>query len=68
MTEAFACLEHEILLAKLNFCGIQGVAADWLRSYLTNSRQKVEIKSPDATQNFFCDWGTLKHGVPKSQF
>jgi hypothetical protein len=47
------CVNHEILLAKLYFCGIQGVTADWLRSYLTNRRQKVEIKSPSSTQNFF---------------
>jgi hypothetical protein len=39
--------------------------ADWFRSYLTNRRQKVEIRSPGSTQNFFSDWGTLKHGVPQ---
>jgi hypothetical protein len=38
--------------------------ADWFRSHLTNGRQKVEIRSPSSTQNFFSDWGTLKHGVP----
>ena len=34
-------------------------------SYLTNRRQKVEVKSHNATQNFFSDWGTLKIGVPQ---
>jgi len=36
---------------KLHFCGIQGVYEDWLRPYLTNKRQKVEVKSP-----FLPDW------------
>ena len=35
------CMNHEILLAKLLFCGVQGVYEDWFRSYLTNRRQKV---------------------------
>jgi hypothetical protein len=39
--------------------------ADWFRSYVTNRRQKVEIRSPSSTQNIFSDWGTLKHGVPQ---
>jgi hypothetical protein len=36
-------VNHEILLTKLHFYGIQGVTIDWFRSYLTNRRQKVEI-------------------------
>jgi hypothetical protein len=63
--KAFDCVNHEILLAKLHVCGIQGVMADQFRSCLTNRRQKVEIRSPRSTQNFFSDWDTLKHGVPQ---
>jgi hypothetical protein len=63
--KAFDCVNHEILLAKLHFYGIQGVMADWFRSYLVNRRQKVGIRSPSSTQNFFSDWGLLKHGVPQ---
>jgi len=46
-------MNHEILLAKLHFYGIQGVSEDWFRSYSTNRRQKVEVKSPNLIQNFF---------------
>jgi hypothetical protein len=65
LAKAFDCANHEILLAKLQFYGIQGVTADWCRSYLTNRKQKVEIRSPSSTQYFFSDWSTLKHGVPQ---
>jgi hypothetical protein len=64
LAKAFDCVNHEILFAKLHFYGIQGVTADWFRSYLTNRRQRVEIRSPCSTQNFFSGWGILKHGIP----
>jgi hypothetical protein len=65
LTKAFDCVKHEIFLAKLHFYGIRGVTADWFKSYFTNRRQKVEIKSCNATENVFSDWGTLKNGVPQ---
>ena len=44
LSKAFDCVSHEILLSKLHFYGIQGITVDWFRSYLTNRKQKVEIK------------------------
>jgi len=38
----FYCVNHKILVAKLHFYGIRGESEDWIRSYLTNTRQKVE--------------------------
>jgi hypothetical protein len=52
-------------LSQNNMPFIQGVTADWFRSYLTNRRQNVEIKSPNSTQNSFSVWGTMKNGVPQ---
>jgi hypothetical protein len=52
LAKAFDCLNHEILLAKLHFCGIQGVSGDWFRSYLTKRRENIEVKSPNTAQNF----------------
>jgi hypothetical protein len=65
LSKTFDCLNHEILLTKLHLCGIQGVIIDWVRSYLTNRRQKVQIKSLSSSENFFSDWDILKHGVPQ---
>jgi len=65
LAKAFDCVNHLILLAILHFCGIGGVSEDWFRSYLTNRREKVEGKSPNSTQNFFSNWGKVKHGIPQ---
>jgi hypothetical protein len=53
LSKAFNCVNNEILLPKLDFYGIQGVTIDWFRSYLTNRRQKVEIKSFSFSEIFF---------------
>jgi len=65
LSKAFDCVNHEILLTKLHFYGIQGITIEWSRSYLTNRKQKVEIKSPNSTHNLVSDWGILKHRVPQ---
>ena len=65
LAKAFNCVIKEILLAKLHLCWIWAVCLDWFRSYLTNIRQKVEVKSPSSAQNVFCDWSTLKDGNPQ---
>jgi hypothetical protein len=58
-------VSHKILLSKLHCYGIQGITIDWFRSYLTNRKQKVEIKSANSTHNLVSDWGILNHGVPQ---
>jgi hypothetical protein len=58
LAKAFDCANHEILLMKLHYCGIQGTEANWFISYLTNRKQKTEIKS---FEKFSSKWGTVKH-------
>jgi hypothetical protein len=65
LSKGFDCVNHEILLTKLHFYGIQGITINWFRSYLTNRKQKLEIKSPNSTYNLVSDWFILKHGVPQ---
>ena len=51
--KAFEWMNHRILLAKLHLYGIRGVSENWFGSCLINRRHKVEVKSPNSTQNFF---------------
>ena len=52
LAKTFDCINYEISLAKLHFYGIRGVSENWFRSYLSNRRQKIEVKSPITAQNF----------------
>jgi hypothetical protein len=65
LAKTFDCENHEILLTKLHFYGIQGTTVDWFRSYLIYRKQKIEIKSPNATQSTYSNWGIIEHGVPQ---
>jgi hypothetical protein len=39
--------------------------ANWFKSYLTDRKQKIGIKSPYTTQSTCSNWGTIEHGIPQ---
>ena len=43
LCKAFDTVDHTILLAKLDYIGIRGVANHWFASYLNNRRQFVSL-------------------------
>jgi hypothetical protein len=73
LAKAFDFANHEIFVAKLHFYGIWGVSEDCFMSFLTDRRQKVEVKSPNTAEFFFffflCVTGVhWNMGFPKDQF
>ena len=59
LQKAFDTVNHEILLYKLNNCGVRGNVHQWFRSYLTNRQQFTCIG------NTFSDLGYIRTGVPQ---
>jgi hypothetical protein len=63
LKKAFDCANHDILLAKMNFYAISGIANN-LRSYLENRYQRISMKD-NRLNKLFSKWEHVKHGVPQ---
>lgn len=59
LSKAFDCVNHLILLYKLEKAGIRGIALDLFKSYLKNRQLKVKVN--DSVSRSF----NLKIGVPQ---
>jgi hypothetical protein len=63
LENAFDCVNHGILLSKLEFYGITYKAYTLIKSYLENCHQRVILK--DKYFKYCSSWGVIKHGVPQ---
>ena len=59
LSKAFDCLDHELLIAKLNGYGFSLPALRLLNGYLSNRKQQTR------TRNSFNDWLEVILGVPQ---
>ena len=59
LNKALDAVDHEILLTKMNRCGIQRKTLDWFKSYLTNRAQRCSVNG------CLSDFTILKCGVPQ---
>ena len=57
--KAFDTVDHCILLDKLSFYGVRGIAHDWFYSYLSNRSQSVHYNDHES------DLKMMKCGVPQ---
>ena len=47
LIKAFNTLDHNILLANLDYYSIRGVAKEWFESYLNNGKHFVTLNGTD---------------------
>ena len=59
LSKAFDTLNHEILLHKLNYYGIEGTPLNWFKSYLSNRTQYVQFDNVSSNPL------TISTGVPQ---
>jgi hypothetical protein len=64
LQKAFDCVNHDILLLKLNFYGITGLVKKLLESYLKNKFQRVIIDNKP--KQYFSKSEPASDGVPHS--
>ena len=59
LSKAFDCLNHDLLLAKLNAYGFSTNAIQMVHSYLTGRRQRIKVNGSISS------WKEMKLGVPQ---
>jgi len=64
LQNAFDCVNHEILLAKIKFYWISGIANKLMESYLENRYQRVSVNNSKHNK-VSSKWVHVKHGVPQ---
>jgi hypothetical protein len=63
LQKAFDCINHNILLTKLEFSGVTGTILKLILSYLEGRYQKVILDNNLPNSN--SDWGEIRHDVPQ---
>ena len=67
LEKAFDCLNHDILIPKLQFYGIRGTSNFWFTSYLKNRYMRVQIRDENTNQQQYSSWVNITDGVPRGR-
>jgi hypothetical protein len=63
LQKAFDCVNHQILLAKMEFFGVTGNFLKLIQSYLEHRYQRVKIGYNQEYNTVFSKWKRITHGV-----
>jgi hypothetical protein len=66
LEKAFTCVNHDILLPKLEFYGVAGKFNTLFTSYLKDRYQKMVIDNRETHNSTSSGWEIVKHGVSQS--
>jgi hypothetical protein len=64
LTKAFDCVNHELLIQKLEYYGVKGSILNWLESYMYTGKQRTVLQLINSTK-FLSEWKTIRYGVPQ---
>ena len=65
LSKAFDCVNHDILLNKLQYYGVRGNCLSWFKSHLSNRKQKVCISANILNHETSSSWEEITDGVPQ---
>ena len=65
LEKASDCINHDTLLAKLEFYGITDRAYSLIKSYLENRYQTVNVSNDSLNENTLSNLGKVNYGVPQ---
>jgi hypothetical protein len=61
--KAFDCVNHDVLLHKLEIYGVTGTIKELFSQFLSNRYQHVNLKDKLSGQTLRSKWSKIKHGV-----
>ena len=63
--KSFSCINHDILLSKIQFYSISGKQKTLYKYYLNNRHQRVSINNKKYKSTIILKWFEIKHSVPQ---